>query len=164
VLAPSLPRRMNSRQQRPKVRLRGLPSSAPLQVRCISAGIARGAHLREGCAPEGPGRRRARIDAEESHACPARRWPGAVGNSCIVAYGARSPVWRLSAKHAQTRGSIFSIFQKHHQPPPPPPPEPPPLEPPPPLPLLLGLLDMVLAALLPRPLICELKWLALKLL
>jgi len=29
-----------------------------------------------------------------------RRGPGAVGNSRIVAYGARSPVWRLSAKHA----------------------------------------------------------------
>ncbi|HEX8243684.1 MAG TPA: hypothetical protein VF541_09315, partial [Longimicrobium sp.] len=31
----------------------------------------------------------------------ARRGPGAVGNGGIVAYGARSPVWRLGAKHAQ---------------------------------------------------------------
>jgi hypothetical protein len=30
-----------------------------------------------------------------------RRWPGAVGHSCIVPYRARSPVWRPSAKHAQ---------------------------------------------------------------
>jgi len=31
-----------------------------------------------------------------------RRWPGAVGHGGIVPYGARSPVGRLSAQHAQT--------------------------------------------------------------
>ena len=46
-----------------------------------------------------------------------------------------------------------------YQPPPPPPPDPPPLDPPPEEPL--GLDDMVRAALLPRVLIRELKWLAL---
>ncbi|HEU4562782.1 MAG TPA: hypothetical protein VFS20_33440 [Longimicrobium sp.] len=30
-----------------------------------------------------------------------RRWPGAVGHGGIVPYGARSPVWRLGAKHAR---------------------------------------------------------------
>jgi hypothetical protein len=40
----------------------------------------------------------------------ARRGPGAVGNGSIVAYGARSPVWRLSAKHAQTQ--LFLRFGK----------------------------------------------------
>jgi hypothetical protein len=32
---------------------------------------------------------------------PQGRDPAAVGNGGIVAYGARSPVWRLGAKHAQ---------------------------------------------------------------
>src|SRR5215218_10062646 len=59
-------------------------------------------YLREGCAPGGPGRRRACSPAEVQHEGVARRWPGAVGNSRIVAYGARSPLWRLGAKHAQT--------------------------------------------------------------
>jgi hypothetical protein len=30
-----------------------------------------------------------------------RRWPGAVGHSGIVPYRARSPLWRLGAKHAR---------------------------------------------------------------
>jgi len=33
----------------------------------------------------------------------ARRWPGAVGNGGIVAYGARSPLWRPGARHARSR-------------------------------------------------------------
>src|SRR3954462_9554506 len=50
----------------------------------------------------------------------ARRWPGAVGNGRIVAYRARSPVWRLSAKHAQmpfpqslTRPAARQMFGPH---------------------------------------------------
>jgi hypothetical protein len=58
--------------------------------------------LREGCAPGGPGRRRACRDAEDAGRRVARRWRGAVGNSGIVAYRARSPVARPSAQHAQT--------------------------------------------------------------
>jgi len=61
---------------------------------------APGAHPREGCAPGGPGRRRARADVEESPRGRARRRPGAVGNSRIVAYRARSPFGRPSAQHA----------------------------------------------------------------
>ena len=64
--------------------------------------------VREGCAPGGPGTRRACADADESRRCLARRGPGAVGNSRIVAYRARSPVWRLGAKHAQALQLRFS--------------------------------------------------------
>ena len=51
--------------------------------------------------PGGPGHRRARAKATGSLRSPARRGPGAVGHSRIVPYGARSPVRRLSAEHAQ---------------------------------------------------------------
>jgi hypothetical protein len=60
------------------------------------------AHVREGCAPGGPGRRRARRVSDGARGSPARRWPGAVGNGGIVAYRARSPVRRPSAEHAQS--------------------------------------------------------------
>jgi hypothetical protein len=50
--------------------------------------------VREGCAPGGPGLGRA--------GSLARHRPGAVDNSGIVAYRARSPFGRLSAQHAQT--------------------------------------------------------------
>ena len=58
-------------------------------------------HPREGCAPGGPGRRRRVRGNRDASDTWRRRWPGAVGNSGIVAYGARSPLWRPSAKHAQ---------------------------------------------------------------
>ncbi|HEX8244999.1 MAG TPA: hypothetical protein VF541_15930, partial [Longimicrobium sp.] len=68
--------------------------------------------LREGCAPGGPGTRRACTDADHQRGCVARRGPGAVGNGGIVAYGARSPVPRLGAEHAQT---LISVLLKQIQ-------------------------------------------------
>src|SRR5262249_4495468 len=37
----------------------------------------------------------------------AEAWPGALGHSGIVAYGARRPLWRLGAPHAQTKPLQF---------------------------------------------------------
>src|SRR3954463_2220362 len=70
-------------------------------------------------------------DAAGSHRQRARRGPGGVGNGRIVAYGARSPVWRLGAKHAQEeevrkcethalsyfRTLVLSYFEKRSGPP-----------------------------------------------
>ena len=58
---------------------------------------------REGCAPGGPGRRRRVREGgrRPGRSLTRRRWPGAVGHGGIVPYGARSPVRRLGAEHAQ---------------------------------------------------------------
>jgi hypothetical protein len=54
--------------------------------------------LREGFAPAGP-RRRKREDTG-SIVSSRWRWLGAVGNSCIVAYRARSPTRSAAEGHA----------------------------------------------------------------
>jgi hypothetical protein len=56
--------------------------------------------LREGCAPAGP---RTRRGGTQQYRVPPLRGLGAVGNSCIVAYGARSPTRSAAEGHAQTR-------------------------------------------------------------
>jgi hypothetical protein len=65
--------------------------AASMPVRCTCVRDAR-PEGRDTAAPHRGG---------ETHRQPARRGPGAVGHSRIVPYGARSPVWRLSAKHAR---------------------------------------------------------------
>ena len=67
------------RQQRPEVRLRGLPRRAPRVTLGGGSGNPTGRDLREGCAPAGPGTRRACADAAESGrmsgaAGARRRW------------------------------------------------------------------------------------------
>ena len=55
---------------------------------------------REGCAPAGPRTRRA---GTQPYRVPALRGLGAVGNGCIVAYGARSPTRSAAEGHAPSR-------------------------------------------------------------
>jgi hypothetical protein len=62
----------------------GRPKSSPRR-RCRGAIAPR---LREGCAPAGP---RTRSRAVRQYRAVLRRGLGAVGHSCIVPYGARSP-------------------------------------------------------------------------
>ena len=58
--------------------------------------------MREGFAPAGPRHRRARADPAGPMRGLARRGLGAVGNSRIVAYGARSPARSAAEGHART--------------------------------------------------------------
>jgi len=59
--------------------------------------------LREGFAPGGPRRRRARVDVSGARPALARRRLGAGGNGGIVAYGARSPARSAAEGHARIR-------------------------------------------------------------
>ena len=66
---------------------------------------ARRAGTRRGGGADGGGRGRAPAETSPPG-------PGAVGNGGFVAYGARSPVWRLGAKHAQS--PLFFESARHH--------------------------------------------------
>jgi len=79
------------------------PRSAAIRRRGSLAAVRktlRPWEMREGCAPGGPGRRRARRSVGIAGR-RARRWPGAVGNGGIVAYRARSPARSAAEGHAR---------------------------------------------------------------
>ena len=86
----------------------------PRDARSANGG-SRGGHgnaaMREGCAPAGPRRRRARADVEESRGSLARRRLGAVGLRSLPPYCARSPARSAAEGHAQNGSCRFAVRQ-----------------------------------------------------